>query len=78
MLWLRSLKYFRGIEEPGRDSLEGFSEIPLEHCAKPASFACEREWRLVVFLPAPLRLLDDTLKPHVGNLQGVLRLMPPA
>lgn len=160
MLWLRSLKYFRGIDEPGRDSLEGvgtytvqgilhrdvsdehpvfppfvlcFSEIPLErygdfvlalrrpdalrdrvlstfasgtrvewhqvayhkrehldavpgptehwnrkHYAKPASFADEREWRLVVFLPEPFRLLNDTLKPHVGNLQGLLRIMPPA
>ena len=158
MLWFRPLKYFRKIEGPGRDSLEGvgtytvqgilhrdvsdknpifppfvlcFSEIPLErygdfvlalrrpdalrdrvlsnfpsgtqaewhraayhkrenldvapgptehwnrkHYAKPARFADEREWRLVVFLPAPFRLLDDTFKPHVGNLQGLLRLMP--
>ena len=157
MLWFRSLKYFRGIEGPGRDPLEGvgsytvhgmlhqdvsdenaifppfilcFSELPLEefgafvfkvawpdalrnrvlskfpvgtqvewhqveyhkqevldsvlsstehwnrkHYTKPSNFAHEREWRLVVFLPAPLRLLNDTLKPHVGNLQGMFELI---
>ena len=47
-----------------------------KHYSKPASFAHEREWRLVIFLPPPLRLLNDTLKPHVGNLQGFFELMP--
>ncbi len=155
-LWFRSLKYFRGIEGPGRDPSEGvgsyrvqgvehrdvsdespifpafilcFSELKLakfgkfflevrhpndlaervksqfpdrtevkwhrvqygkrevldsvpstaehwdrKHYTKPACFAEEQEWRLVVFLPPPLRLLNDTLKLHVGNLQGILRL----
>ena len=48
-----------------------------KHSAKPARFADESEWRLVVFLPPPLRLLNDTLKAHVGNLQGVFQLMAP-
>ena len=46
-----------------------------KHYTKPARFAHEREWRLVIFLPEPLRLLNDTLKPHVGNLQGLFELM---
>ena len=160
MLWFRSLKYFRGIEGPGRDPLEGvgsctvqgrlyrdvsdenaifpafilcFSELRLEkfgrfglkvarpdalrdrvlakcpdrtrvewqrveygkqevldsvpgptehwirkHYTKPARFAEEREWRLVVFLPEPFRLLNDTLKPHVGNLQQVFEVLSSA
>ncbi len=45
-----------------------------KHFSKPEKFADEKEWRLVVFLPPPLRLLDDTIKPHVGNLQGIFRL----
>lgn len=45
-----------------------------KHFAKPKEFADEREWRLVVFLPPPFRLLNDTLKPHVGSLQGIFRL----
>lgn len=159
MLWLRSLKNFRGTEGPGRDPLEGvgsytvdgllhrdvsdenaifpafalcFSELPVKkfggfvlkvarpdalrdrvlskcpdgtqvewhrieygkqeilgsvpgptehwnrkHYTKPARFAHEREWRLVLFLPAPLRLLNDTLELHVGKLQGVFEVMRP-
>lgn len=156
ILWLRLLKYFRELEGPGRDTMEGigsftvgrivhvdvaderpifpgfilcFSELPLpkfgefileltqpeklreriahrfpqgtsiewsrveydkrpnlesvptpsqgwdrKHFTKPEEFADEREWRLVVFLPPPLRLLNDTIKPHVGNLQGLFGL----
>ena len=154
-LWFRSLKYFRGIERPGRDPLEGvgsyrvkgrlhkdvsddnaifpafilcFSELKQEkfgnfllelqhpdslaervrskfpdktsvqwhrvrygkqealdsvpgpaehwerqHYTKPSHFADEKEWRMIVFLPPPFRLLNETLKAHVGNLQGTLR-----
>lgn len=157
-LWFRSLKYFRTMEGPGRDPMEGvgsytvrgmlhrdvsdenaifppfalsFSELPLreygdfvlklerpnalrervlckfpertrvqwyrieygkkaeldtvpgptevwkrKHFTKPERFAHEKEWRLVMFLPPPLRLLNDTLKPHVGRLQGLFELMP--
>lgn len=42
--------------------------------SKPSEFESEKEWRLVVFLPMPLRLLNDTLEPCVGNLQGIFRL----
>ena len=47
-----------------------------KHYSKPACFAHEREWRLAIFLPPPLRLLNDTLKLHVGNLHGFLDVMP--
>ena len=29
-----------------------------------------------MFLPPPLRLLNDTLKLHVGRMHGFLNLMP--
>lgn len=45
-----------------------------KHYAKPPSFAHEMEWRLIIFLPPPLRLLNDTLKLCVGNLEGFFRL----
>ena len=44
-----------------------------KHYSKPVCFACEREWRLVIFLPPPLRILNDTLKVGLGNLQGIFR-----
>ena len=47
-----------------------------KHYSKPEHFACEKEWRLAIFLPPPFRLLNHTLKSHVGNLQGVFKLMP--
>ena len=70
---------WRRVEYDKKEELESV-QSPSEdwnrkHYAKPACFACEREWRLVVFLPPPLRLLNDTLKAHVGNLQGVFQLM---
>ena len=55
--------------------LNPLEEWNRKHYAKPARFADEREWRLVVTLPPPLRLLNDTLKPHVGNLHGVFHRM---
>ena len=60
------------------DSVPGLSELgKRKHYTKPADFAHEREWRLVVFLPPPFRLLNDTIKPHVGNLQGVSEVVLP-
>ena len=60
------------------DSVPGPSELwKRKHYTKPADFAHEREWRLVVFLPPPFRLLNDTIKPHVGNLQGVFEVVLP-
>ena len=65
------------------DKMEDLDAVPdpsddwtRKHYSKPECFAHEREWRLVIFLPPPLRLLNDTLKLHVGNLQGLLNLMP--
>ncbi len=70
---------WRRVEYDKKEELESVPS-PLEdwnrkHYAKPACYAYEREWRLVVFLPPPLRLLNDTLKAYVGNLQGVFQLM---
>ena len=53
-----------------------YEEWHRKHYAKPVCFAHEREWRLLIFLPPPLRLLNDTLKPSVGNLQGLFRYYP--
>ncbi len=55
---------------------------PTEHghrkyYAKPEKFAEEKEWRLMIFLPPPLRLLNKTLEVHVGNLQGVFQSLKP-
>ena len=44
-----------------------------KHYSKPACFAHEKEWRLVIFLPPPLRLLNNTLKLCVGNLQSLFK-----
>ena len=41
--------------------------------SKPEKFADEKEWRLVIFLP--MRLLNDTLELHVGDLQDVFDLV---
>ena len=43
---------------------------------KPERFASEKEWRLLIFLPPPLRLLDDTIKPHVGDIESLLQILP--
>ena len=45
------------------------------YCSKPEKFAVEQEWRLVIFLPLPMRLFNDTLKLHVGDLQDVFHLV---
>ena len=56
------------------DSVPGpYEAWRRKYYTKPACFAHEMEWRLVIFLPSPLRLLNDTLKPCVGNLQGLFR-----
>ena len=47
-----------------------------KHYSKPPHFADEKEWRLIIFLPPPLWLLNDTLKLNVGNLQGLFRYHP--
>ena len=43
------------------------------HYSKPKKFADDKEWRLVIFLP--MRLLNDTLKVHVGDLLDVFDLI---
>jgi len=45
----------------------------LMYYSKPKAFAQEKEWRLLIFLP--MRLLNDTLKLHVGDLPDVFRLV---
>lgn len=45
----------------------------LMYYSKPETFADEKEWRLLIFLP--MRLLNDTLKLHVGDLPDVFRLV---
>ena len=45
----------------------------LMYYSKPEIFAQEKEWRLLIFLP--MRLLNDTLKLHVGDLPDVFRLV---
>lgn len=45
----------------------------LMYYSKPETFAQEKEWRLLIFLP--MRLLNDTLKLHVGDLPDVFRLV---
>ena len=43
------------------------------HYSKPETFAEEKEWRLVIFLP--MRLFNKKLKLHVGDLQDVFSLV---
>lgn len=43
------------------------------HYSKPETFAQEKEWRLLIFLP--MRLLNDTLELHVGDLPDIFRLV---
>ena len=43
---------------------------------KPERFASEKEWRLLIFLPPPLRLLDNTIKPHIGSLESLFKILP--
>jgi len=64
------------------DKTENLDTVPgpsddwrRKHYSKPKCFAHEREWRLVIFLPPPLRLLNYTLKLHVGRLRGLLKLI---
>lgn len=45
----------------------------LMYYSKPETFAQEKEWRLLIFLP--MRLLNDTLKLHVGDSPDVFRLV---
>ncbi len=45
----------------------------LMYYSKPETFADEKEWRLVIFLP--MRLLNETFKLHVGNLMDVFHLV---
>ena len=45
----------------------------LMYYSKPETFAQEKEWRLLIFLP--MRLLNDTLELHVGDLPDVFRLV---
>ncbi len=47
----------------------------LMYYSKPATFAQEKEWRLLIFLPPSIRLLNDTLQLHVGDLPDVFRLV---
>ncbi len=49
-----------------------YEERHRKHYGKPACFAREREWRLVIFLSPPLRLLNDTLKPCVATFRASL------
>lgn len=75
----RSRIEWHRVEYDKKEELES-DPSPVEgwnrkHFAKPECFADEREWRLVVFLPSPLSILNDTLKVNVGNLQGVFQLM---
>ena len=44
-----------------------------KHYPKPDCFAHEREWRLVVYVPTPLRFLNDTLKETI-KFRGGSRL----
>lgn len=71
-VYWRKIKYDKTEEldsEPGPS--EGWSR---KHFSKPSKFESEKEWRLVMFLPMPLRLLNNTLKVSVGKLIGVLSL----
>lgn len=45
----------------------------LMYYSKPETFAQEKEWRLLIFLP--MRLLNKKLKLHVGDLPDVFRLV---
>ncbi len=45
----------------------------LMYYSKPKTFAQEKEWRLLIFLP--MRLLNATLELQVGNLPDVFRLI---
>lgn len=42
---------------------------------KPESYSDEKEWRLFIRFRHSFRILNETLKIHVGNLQSTLRLM---
>lgn len=66
----RKIKYDKTIvldSEPSPS--EGWDR---KYFSKPPKFESEKEWRLVMFLPMPLRLLNNTLVIGVGNLIGVL------
>ena len=46
-----------------------------KYFCKPERFAGEEEWRLFVLFRHSLRLLNETMKLHVGDLAGLFQLM---
>ena len=46
-----------------------------KYFSKPESFSYEKEWRLFVLFRHSLRLMNETMKLDVGNLQGVFKLI---
>ena len=46
-----------------------------KYFSKPESFSHEKEWRLFVLFRHRLRLMNETMKLDVGNLQGVFKLI---
>ncbi len=44
-----------------------------KYFCKPQQFFDEKEWRLFISFNYSFRILNDTLKVHVNNLQGIFR-----
>ena len=46
-----------------------------KYYCKPEAYSDEKEWRLFIRFRHSFRILNETLKIHVGGLHGMLRLM---
>ena len=56
-----------------KDDLSPFEGWSRKYYSKPKEFADEKEWRLMIWLPPPFQLLNETLKINVRNLEGVFK-----